>query len=605
MKSIQEILTHFQGVQRRGDGCYQCRCPAHPDKEPSLSITEKNGKVLIHCHAGCSTADILTAAGLTFEDLGGNEKESSTREQLERYFKMPLADIYEYTDEKGNYLYSKGRFTTIKDGVKDKTMRYFVDDKGSGKIKQFSKGNIQPVLYNLKSLLRADKSEPVYIVEGEKDVETLKRYGYTATTAGGVNDWREEYARFFKDLTVIILPDNDSPGLKLKDRIIKDISPYVSSVKWSLTSSEDKGDVTDWFNEGHTKEEFEKLVSSSEEDELTVSSLENEEIKETEWLISGFLPKGQVTVLAGDGGSGKTTIWCALAAAVSAGRCSFFETEIAEAFPERKPLKVLFFSSEDSLNETLLPRLDRNGADRRNLKTIKIQDKRFEKIKFGSRYLEKLVEKERPALMIFDPLQSYVDPKIKMGDRNAMRSCLNPLIGLGEKYGVMSLIVVHANKQSGVYGRKRIADSADIWDLARSVLMVGTTEEKGVRYISQEKSNYGVIQDTVLFSIHDGEIKVEGHTVKHDREFIQEADYTKYQAPKREEAKEFILDYLKDGEKEVSELDGMAKAVGISGRTLTRAKAELRESGIAKYRNEGYGKDKKFYISLIASKNMA
>ena len=49
----------------------------------------------------------------------------------------------------------------------------------------------------------------------------------------------------------------------------------------------------------------------------------------------------------------------------------------------------------------------------------------------------------------------------------------------------------------------------------------------------------------------------------------------------------------------------MAKAVGISGRTLTRAKAELRESGIAKYRNEGYGKDKKFYISLIASKNMA
>ena len=62
-------------------------------------------------------------------------------------------------------------------------------------------------------------------------------------------------------------------------------------------------------------------------------------------------------------------------------------------------------------------------------------------------------------------------PEIRMGDRNAMRNCLAPLIGYGEKYGVTFLIVEHANKQSGVWGRKRIADSADIWDISRSVIM--------------------------------------------------------------------------------------------------------------------------------------
>ena len=58
---------------------------------------------------------------------------------------------------------------------------------------------------------------------------------------------------------------------------------------------------------------------------------------------------------------------------------------------------------------------------------------------------------------------------MQMGQRNAMRACLSPLIGIGEEFGVTSLIVVHTNKKQGVFGRNRIADSADVWDIARSV----------------------------------------------------------------------------------------------------------------------------------------
>lgn len=48
-------------------------------------------------------------------------------------------------------------------------------------------------------------------------------------------------------------------------------------------------------------------------------SLADVQEKETEWLVTGYMPKGQINILAGDGGSGKTTIWCGVAAEISRG----------------------------------------------------------------------------------------------------------------------------------------------------------------------------------------------------------------------------------------------------------------------------------------------
>ena len=86
----------------------------------------------------------------------------------------------------------------------------------------------------------------------------------------------------------------------------------------------------------------------------------------------------------------------------------------------------------------------------------------FRKIKFDSPFLERLLDAHRPALRIFDPIQAFVPPDIRMDDRNAMRQCLGRLLEYGEKYGVTFMTVAHANKQSGVWSRKRLADSADI-----------------------------------------------------------------------------------------------------------------------------------------------
>jgi hypothetical protein len=68
-RPIDKVLAHLQGVRRSGDG-FTARCPHHDDRQASLSIKEGvDGKVLLHCHAGCPTLDVVASAGLAFVDL--------------------------------------------------------------------------------------------------------------------------------------------------------------------------------------------------------------------------------------------------------------------------------------------------------------------------------------------------------------------------------------------------------------------------------------------------------------------------------------------------------------------------------------------------------
>lgn len=66
---IEKLITRLDGVKRTGQNRYTAKCPAHPDKSPSLTVAEKEGRVIFHCFAGCEPADVLAAVGLTFSDL--------------------------------------------------------------------------------------------------------------------------------------------------------------------------------------------------------------------------------------------------------------------------------------------------------------------------------------------------------------------------------------------------------------------------------------------------------------------------------------------------------------------------------------------------------
>lgn len=67
---IDVVLQRLDKVKAAGAGKWKACCPAHDDRDPSLSIRETDdGKVLLHCWAGCDTADVLAAIGLTVRDL--------------------------------------------------------------------------------------------------------------------------------------------------------------------------------------------------------------------------------------------------------------------------------------------------------------------------------------------------------------------------------------------------------------------------------------------------------------------------------------------------------------------------------------------------------
>lgn len=325
--------------------------------------------------------------------------------------------------------------------------------------------------------------------------------------------------------------------------------------------------------------------------------LETFQEREASWLIPGFIPSGVLTVLAGDGGTGKSSIWVDLAASVSSGK-HFFADPTPEEFCNKEPRKVIFLSSEDSVEVVLHKRLRLAGANMQNILTASLQDERFKTLKFNSPDLKTVIEDIRPALVIFDPLQGFTPDNVNMGARNEMRNLLAPLVGIGEHTGTAFLVVVHTNKRSGVYGRNRIADSADIWDFARSVLIVGKTTD-GRRYLSPEKANYCELERTVIFDISDGLPQFIEQSEMHDCDFVRQGDMETRQAPQRTEAEQFITEYLTSGKQPTSDLEEAAKARGISRSSLARAKTQMKKNGLIGYKNEGYGASKQWYIYLV------
>jgi len=156
---INTLLSSLYKVNKTASGWTAC-CPAHDDKSPSLSISESNGKILLHCFAGCTIDTVLEKLGLEAKDLFIDESKSVVRCQVAEY---------KYTDEKGVYLFSVVRFEP----------KAFRQRTASG----WGLNSTRRVLYRLPRINQAiAEEEMIFICEGEKDVENLEAHGLYATT---------------------------------------------------------------------------------------------------------------------------------------------------------------------------------------------------------------------------------------------------------------------------------------------------------------------------------------------------------------------------------------------------------------------------------------
>jgi hypothetical protein len=234
-ETARAVLAHFPTAKPNGTG-WTVRCPAHDDQHASLSIGEgDDGRVLLHCHAGCSLDAILAAIGLTRADIG-----PTTRAP-----RSAIVAEYLYRDERGTALYTVVRFAP----------KAFRQRRADG---EWSMAGVRRVLYRLPELRG---SETVYVVEGEKDADRLAAIGLPATTnPGGAGKWRVDYVAQLKAAgvrQVIVLPDTDVPGRQHAARVAVTCAERGLSVKVvGLPDLPPKGDVSDWLETGHTREEL-------------------------------------------------------------------------------------------------------------------------------------------------------------------------------------------------------------------------------------------------------------------------------------------------------------------------------------------------------------
>lgn len=439
---IYEVLEHFKGVINSGENSYRALCPAHYDKKPSLSISQgSDGKILLYCHAGCATTDILEAAGLKTEDL--------FNEPLQKTRPKGFAAIYDYTDEDGNYLFSKFRthdkkfFCAIIKGQRYET-------KGVPKDKP---------LYNLRRVVTSLKSnalKPIYIVEGEKDVETLKRLGMVATTSPTVNAWKPEYTKYFKDAWVVILYDNDEAGEKYKDAILRDLTGTAYALKAVKTSTKEKGDVTDYIEEGHSREELLKLIEAKSwatrgnaikelsrptMESYTAESLIDTEFPELFFIVDDFLPAGSA-ILAAPAKAGKS--WMMMQLAITAAEGGYFLNH------KTNKCQVVYFALEDSPRR-LKDRLRKMLSGKKPPEGVefitqapRVEDGLLDEIE------RRLSENANIKLVIIDTLQKVKPPSSKTETAYEQDyKLLGKITELARKNDCCILLIHHLRKGTG------------------------------------------------------------------------------------------------------------------------------------------------------------
>jgi putative DNA primase/helicase len=287
MMTLDEILALFPYKLKAGNG-YLVECPLHDDQIGSLSIALKKNKknnldqIFFHCQAKClgnaanpnraAYRQLLSILGVTDDDL--REKPAQTQNgsngngSSNKYAHLleDIAAVYNYRDEAGSLLYQCVKYDTTAQKAKGrKPVKCRMRQPGIAPgYYKWNLDGVRLVLYRLKELLVSDQDDYVFIVEGEKDVEACRLRGLIATcNPTGAGSWTDDYSTFLANRIVIVLPDNDTPGEKHANEVYDSLlrcAPNVIAKILQLQGLKTKGDISDWFDAGHTVDELRKLA---------------------------------------------------------------------------------------------------------------------------------------------------------------------------------------------------------------------------------------------------------------------------------------------------------------------------------------------------------
>jgi putative DNA primase/helicase len=460
---IGAVLLALKNVRGRG-GAWTARCPAHEDRSPSLSIKEGHGgRVLLRCHAGCTTEAIVAALGLTMADLFPAElrAERTSGPADARVERAPghdngalaprgqpvLVQTYDYTDEHGTLLFQACRMREA-DGRKSFRQRRRHPEQPGEWLHKLD--DTRRVLYRLPEVLEAVAlGRPVFVVEGEKDADALADAGYCATTSPmGAGKWSDAYAEPLAGADVVILPDNDEPGRLHAGQVAASCLAVGARVRVvALPGLPPKGDVSDWLAAGHDLDAFDRVVAATPRTRPTkaVWRLDDlwadEEIMRPPPPIVPYLAwAGRSTLLASAEKAGKSTLTGFVAACVSTG--ARFLDEPCERGT------VLCVGLEEFIGDAAR-RLRQFRADPTR---IFLTDRLPGDPRERPHALRRMIEEVRPVLVIVDSLIAYSDGAVSDASASAqMGPLVNQFTTLAHETGAALVLIHHARKADGKY----------------------------------------------------------------------------------------------------------------------------------------------------------
>ncbi len=296
-----------------------------------MSITEgKDGRILLHDFGGSTPEAIVAAMGLTMVDLYADKPQ--------RNGKLNIVATYDYQDETGKLLYQVCRLDP-----KDFRQRR-PDPTAKGGWTWSVKGVLR-VLFRLPELIAAVKDgRPVWVVEGEKDVEAMRKAGFVGTcNAGGAlstpddSKWPDSMSEPLRGAEVVVVADKDKAGRRHAAFVAAKLQGTAGSVKViELPDVDGKPvkDAADFFAAGGQPADLDDLVQGAPEwtpadqacSESTLPPIDNAAAllaDETATLppeiIKAVLHQGLKAVLGSSSKARKTWILLDLATSVAAG----------------------------------------------------------------------------------------------------------------------------------------------------------------------------------------------------------------------------------------------------------------------------------------------
>ena len=279
--------AHWRGSQGTA------RCPFHSDHKASLSVNAEKG--VYFCHA-CGAKGNLEE----FErKLSGCERKTAKNRIAKLAYRgggsnlrPRIVTVYSYKDENGKLCFQQVRF-------EPKDFRFRRPDGHGGWI--WNLQGVSKILYRLREVIEA---EEVFIVEGEKDIETLRAWGFVATcNPGGAGKWRDEYSEYLTGKKVVVLQDDDGPGRKHARAVAESVAECASEIKL-LAPFKNAKDITEWVENGATTKQLKQLVADvatferSEAPVATPSNGPSEVLPLTDWRATSL--RGAWTVRLGE-----------------------------------------------------------------------------------------------------------------------------------------------------------------------------------------------------------------------------------------------------------------------------------------------------------------